>query len=500
MKAFGNERVCPACDCQVTPGEETCPNCGTWLGLIGSMDESDSEHSEISETSAAPDSDTNESIELQVPERPEPAIGKAIEVDGKTLCPHCGSVHSPEARFCPVTGKPIRDDDVVTLIDALIEEGRIPTQIDVQPRKQMLWLLGIVIVLLLFVGVAIVGEKFINQIGSSQVDPSPGHTSVSINVPVLEKTSTSPISDFSVTTLLPSALPKASLTETPTFTLLPTSSATATPVPSFEPVGQIVFTCYVGGIDHICSMSANGSNQQRLTYAEATDFYASWSPDGHVIVFSSRRDGSFQIYTMTADGENETRLSSDLGTGGVFSPAYSPDGSRIVFTRAESGSQNIWIINANGSNAIPLTNTIGNNVDPVWSPDGRRIAFSSNRSGKTGIYIMDADGENEYHLDTGVSDMGGRIDWSPDGRWIAFYAGDRGSRNIYLIAVDGSKMQQMTFASDNLAPSFSPDGNWIAYTSTQDGDNEIFIIRLDGSEVRQLTYNVRPDWQPRWGP
>jgi len=157
-------------------------------------------------------------------------------------------------------------------------------------------------------------------------------------------------------------------------------------------------------------------------------------------------------------------------------------------------------MNANGSNAIPLTNTIGNNVDPVWSPDGRRIAFSSNRSGKTGIYIMDADGENEYHLDTGVSDMGGRIDWSPDGRWIAFYAGDRGSRNIYLIAVDGSKMQQMTFASDNLAPSFSPDGNWIAYTSTQDGDNEIFIIRLDGSEVRQLTYNTRPDWQPRWGP
>gem|GEM_PF-384885 len=296
------------------------------------------------------------------------------------------------------------------------------------------------------------------------------------------------------------ASPTAFPSDIPTITLLPTSSATATPTPNFEPVGRIVFTCYIDSIDHICSMNADGNNQQRLTHAGATDFYASWSPDGRGIIFSSRRDGSFQLYTMSADGEHETRLSYDLGTGGLFSPAYSPDGSRIVFTRAAEDAQNIWIMNADASDGISLTNTIGNNVDPVWSPDGSQIAFSSDRSGITGIYIMDANGENQHLLYIGVSDMGGRIDWSPDGHWIAFYAGPRGSRNIYLVAVDGSYMRQLTFANDNLAPSFSRDGNWIAYTSTQDGDHEIFIIRTDGSEVRQLTQNTRPDWQPRWGP
>jgi hypothetical protein len=36
-----------------------------------------------------------------------------------------------------------------------------------------------------------------------------------------------------------------------------------------------------------------------------------WSPDGKKIAFASDRDGNFEIYTMNADGTNQTRITND---------------------------------------------------------------------------------------------------------------------------------------------------------------------------------------------
>ena len=264
------------------------------------------------------------------------------------------------------------------------------------------------------------------------------------------------------------------------------------------PNGRIVFTCYINDFDEICAINADGGDEQRLTNDAATDWYASFSPDGQQIIFSSRRDNNFEIYLMGADGSNQRRLSQNLGS--LYAPSISPDGRQVVFTAARNNSQNIWVMNLDGRGATPLTDTSGNNVDPAWSPDGAQIAFSSDRGGETAHHIMDDDGSSVRMLRTGVDEIGGRSDWSPDGRWLAFYAGPRGDRDIYLAAVDGSKAHRLTNGDNNAAPSFSPDGNWIAFMSDRDGDAEIFIMRTDGTGVTQLTFNDRPDWQPRWGP
>jgi Tol biopolymer transport system component len=97
------------------------------------------------------------------------------------------------------------------------------------------------------------------------------------------------------------------------------------------PSGKIVYSCYFDGFDDICIMDADGSNQKRLTEVKATDFYASLTPDGSSILFSSRRLEGFQIYRMDLDGENLERLTDDLGS--LYAPSMSPDGSTIVFTR-----------------------------------------------------------------------------------------------------------------------------------------------------------------------
>lgn len=299
----------------------------------------------------------------------------------------------------------------------------------------------------------------------------------------------------------PTYTPTPTLTSSPSPTASPTKTPTitATPMPVVVPAsGSIVFTCFVNQIDQICVIDADGRNLRQLTNLSATSFYASFTPGGQEIVFSSRHAGSFQLYSINRQG-GSLRAIGPTHLGGLYAPAISPDGSQIAFTAAQNNQQHIWVMNLNGSELRQLTFTPTNNQDPTWSPDGRYIAYISDQADTPAHYILNMQTGESRRLETGVSLIGGRSDWSPDGQWLAFYAGPQNRQQIYMVHVNTLEVRQLTFNdSSNLAPSFSPNGQWITFTSYQDGDGEIFIMRTDGSEQIQLTFNTRPDWQPRW--
>ncbi|PKN90547.1 MAG: hypothetical protein CVU44_23510 [Chloroflexi bacterium HGW-Chloroflexi-6] len=318
----------------------------------------------------------------------------------------------------------------------------------------------------------------------SRAQPTSVEVSSSATVPPI---STAPEFDFPTATLAATLAP--ALTEEPTLMLIPS------PVPGFGdsplPSGKIVFTCYIKQIDQICIMNADGSGQAQVTKLEATTFYASLSPNGETIYFSSRQSGNFEIYSIRVDGKKMEQLTKGLGA--LYAPELSPDGQQIVFTNGSSG---IWAMNINGKARRAITDQ--NDIDPTWSPDGSMIAFASSRQGKRQLFIMNADGSNIRQV-TNLNDMGGRSTWSPDGTKLAFYAGPAGDHNIYTINIDGTGLAQLTQGGDNLGPSWSPDGNWIAFTSFRDGNNEIYIMHPDGTNPMRLTNNLTSEWQPRWG-
>ncbi len=275
---------------------------------------------------------------------------------------------------------------------------------------------------------------------------------------------------------------------------------TATPPPRLEnpPPGKIVYVCYDGRFDQICLMDAGGSNRRQLTDIEATNFYPSFSPDGNQIVFSSNRDGNFEIYMMDIRGENIVQLTDNLGN--AFAPAISPKGNRIAFTLATGSSQNIWIMRLDGSNVRNLTES-NSDIDPSWSPGANYLAFASSRDGNTALYYMEAaDGGKVERVTRRGFVTGGRNDWSPDGSRLVFYAGETGDHDLYTIRIDGTDLEQLTDGGDNLGPSFSPDGEWVTFTSFRDGNNEIYIQNLQDGTAYRLTYEPTSDWQPRWGP
>jgi Tol biopolymer transport system component len=134
-------------------------------------------------------------------------------------------------------------------------------------------------------------------------------------------------------------------------------------------------------------MNADGSSQTAL----ATGEYPCWSPDGTKIAYASNKHrGNPEIYVMSADGSAEQRLTF----AGLIAaePAWSPDGTRIVFSLNEvditpdnvTPFPEVYVMDSNGSNLERLTFDDWEydpfywgllRRSPTWFPDGTKIAY-----------------------------------------------------------------------------------------------------------------------------
>jgi TolB protein len=85
---------------------------------------------------------------------------------------------------------------------------------------------------------------------------------------------------------------------------------------------------------------------------------------------------------------------------------------QIVFSSDRDGNYELYVMNADGSDVRRLTTSSGVDYLPAWSPDGTHIAFISKRGGQSDVYVMDADGSNLRRLtDDRADEMG--LDWRP---------------------------------------------------------------------------------------
>jgi TolB protein len=114
---------------------------------------------------------------------------------------------------------------------------------------------------------------------------------------------------------------------------------------------------------------------------------------------------------MDIDGTNQRRVPG-VPTSVTFA-SWSPDGHRIVFTTSSPPpnlSADIHVIEPDGSGHLRLTHGEGISEYPCWSPDGNRIAFQTSRDGNFAIYLVNADGTGHRRL-TNNQVLDGRPSW-----------------------------------------------------------------------------------------
>jgi Tol biopolymer transport system component len=273
---------------------------------------------------------------------------------------------------------------------------------------------------------------------------------------------------------------------------------------SAETRPEIAFVSTRDGDYSIYEMSADGDGQRRLTEGESSSstpenlFFQvepSWSPDGTKIAFSSRREGSFDIFVMNADGTGSRRLTSTKEDDSH--PTWSPDGTRIAFARSRPAD--IFVMNADGSGARSITNPTIEETEPAWSPNGRWIAYVRRTPG-TGIrevWLTRPDG-SERRAVTSAGATAFAPAWSPDSARIAFSSNANGEVfELFTIGVDGKELGSVaTTAEGMFEPAWSPNGELIAFSE----GGAIFSVELGGGDPRKLTDTSGNDSSPSWNP
>jgi len=270
---------------------------------------------------------------------------------------------------------------------------------------------------------------------------------------------------------------------------------------------KIAFVSVRDGRTEIYVISSDGSDLTRLTDFPGCKYYPIWSPDRTGIIFEYREDCAHnrEVYYVNADGtglRNLTNNPADDYWNSLYLATWAPDSQKIAFVSKRGGNPDIYVTNIDGSATTSLAQSLDNEIDPSWSPDGKKIAFALAGS----IHIMDADGENQMRIG-GYSWYDERYPvWSPDGTLIAFTANRNGGgdRAIYVMGADGSKPTRLTGGlGATEKPIWSPGGEKIAYTRQNPQPwSDVYYVDADGTPTAQcVTCNQDgPNWRPSWSP
>jgi dipeptidyl aminopeptidase/acylaminoacyl peptidase len=166
--------------------------------------------------------------------------------------------------------------------------------------------------------------------------------------------------------------------------------------------------------------------KRALTDGARDDFQPRWSPDGALLLFTSRREDvrtNADLYVVAASGGEVTRLETRGGIDGESIDArWSPDGTRISFTTDTRGRHEVAIATfaeRELGRIDRMTDSIHDEYGAVWRPDGRALVYLHNEDAAVSLRRV----FTVSHADHAVSDIPGMHAWpnvGPDSDTTAF--------------------------------------------------------------------------------
>jgi Tol biopolymer transport system component len=247
--------------------------------------------------------------------------------------------------------------------------------------------------------------------------------------------------------------------------------------------GRLVDTTNIWLLD----LSRSGAST-RFTFGSLVDRSPVWSPDGSRIIFSSNRDGPYNLYQKPANGvkDEEVLLKSSEDK---LATSWSRDGRFLLYTAVHPKTKSdIWVLPLEGNRKpVPFLITEFNERQSRFSPDGRWVAYTSDESGQDEVYVrpfsMNSAGttvevSGKWPISNG---QGIEPRWRGDGREL-FYR-SRGGR---VMAVEIAT--KLAFRAGSPQSLGSLPGAW---DSAADGKRFLVLASKSGPQP----YTVVLNWQ-----
>ena len=179
------------------------------------------------------------------------------------------------------------------------------------------------------------------------------------------------------------------------------------------------------------------------------------------IVYSSNRDGNWEIYVANPDGTGQKNLTNHPGWD-VY-PRWTPDGKILFFSDRDSKvklAQDMGLSSCEGTWRKGLWGLYRQQGDDFRTRDVEGLDAMP----QCGIYIMDADGANVRLL---VKDAR-RAALSRDGKFLTFERRRHHHHERNLATEEEFDAVRAATSSALLVPEFSPDGNRLLVATVGD--------------------------------
>ncbi|MEM1206357.1 MAG: hypothetical protein AAGN66_24205, partial [Acidobacteriota bacterium] len=256
--------------------------------------------------------------------------------------------------------------------------------------------------------------------------------------------------------------------------------------PTYSPDGERLAFCRGPSLfqQDLYILDRSGGPPRRLFANSGRIWGLTWNADGKELIFSSNRDGPYQLYRIDIDEgglrwlpthAREVRfprvtgdrllfetfgLDADLWTldaageprrlGGLasnrwdISPRHAPGGGRLAFVSTRTGTAEVWTAATDGSGLRRLGNLGAQYLDrPAWSPDGSRIAVSGIFGTEIRVHVLDAETGGARRLSPEGA-VGTHAAWGADGQSLLLSSRRGGDWQIWRQPLDGGPPEQLT--------------------------------------------------------
>ncbi len=269
---------------------------------------------------------------------------------------------------------------------------------------------------------------------------------------------------------------------------------------AISPDGKTVAFTYKGDI---YSVPTSGGVARQLTTNPAYDTTPVWSPDGKKIAFSSRREGSMDIFVMDAQGGPAKRLTTHSADEVPYAFA---DNDHVLFAasiipsvqgRHFKGTQ-VYSVSIEGGrpSLVMSIPTVALDVDKngrIVYQDRKgveNIWRKHERSSGTGdIWITDIkNGNTQFRQLTDFNGHDINPQWGSDGR-IYYVSEADGTLNVWSMDESGADRRQLTHFKTHPVRSLSVSDNGILTFSF---DGQLYTM-TPGSEPQKLNISILTD-------